>query len=159
MVLTDDLDCLRSPKMEWGHSSNSFTYLGCTAKWGEMCFLSEPLMIEWAEAARCWEPLGHLTAVRFHVSSKKNSRLRGKVRSDFVRMELTLELYSDDGMGFEGVKSNHPVFKRPDTVLLFPILESLSEKGRRGCLATILVSTVFELWTSACLLTCSHQRT
>lgn len=67
---------------------------------------------------RCWEPLGHLMAVRFHVSS--NSGLRGKVRSDFVGMELALELYSDDGMGCEGVKSNHPVLKRSVTVLLFP---------------------------------------
>lgn len=59
-------------------------------------------------------------AVRFHVSSRENSGLRGKVRSDFVGMELTLELYSDDGLSYEGVESNHPVFKRPDTVLLFP---------------------------------------
>lgn len=59
-------------------------------------------------------------AVRFHVSSRENSGLRGEVRNDFVGMEVTLELYSDDGLGYEGVKSNHPVFKSPGTVLLFP---------------------------------------
>lgn len=49
--------------------------------------------------------------VRIRVSSKENSVLRGKIRSDSVEMELTLELHSDDYIGFEGMEFNHPVFK------------------------------------------------
>lgn len=70
-------------------------------------------------------------AVRVHVSSKENSVRTGRIRSDFVEMELTLELHSADCMGYEGLESSHRGFKSPELVALFPgiILESLSEKA------------------------------
>lgn len=55
--------------------------------------------------------------VRVCVPSKKNSVLRGKIGSDSVEMELTPELHSDVYMGYEGMESNHPVFKWPETIL------------------------------------------